>query len=955
MRCLDDDIVLGLVEGRLAPPILADVDGHLDGCETCRDVVAQVARVQAPAHVLARGHALGRYVIGDLLGSGAMGRVYSAWEPELDRRVAIKVLVADGNDARERIVREAQAMAKLDHPNVVGVHEVGTSDDGVFVAMELVDGVTLRAWAIAEARPWRQVAGLLAEIARGLEAVHAAGVTHRDIKPDNIIVGTDGRARLGDFGLARSGVAAPVAPGTGGVLATGTPVTAIAGTPAYMAPEVLRGGSATAASDQFSFGATAYEALAGSRPFTGATWAELLTAIEKKTVTPLRTVPGWLEELVLRCLAVDPAQRFPSMRAIAEHIAARTAQRSPAVMLGGILAAAVVASGATLLLVRGNAPSAKSCDVASDELAATWNPTMRTRLAPLGAPAIAALDQWAASWSAERVATCRAAPTLVASKRVARERCLDQRIAELGALVSRFGAAAHAAGTESSLVVERAVDALVALSPPSECASADLGSADPLPLDPALAALAREVERGLPAIRAANALGDSRPVLATSTTLVERARSSGHAPTLAEALLVHAETLRGASRLTEAQLAARDALAAAERGHDDATAARAWIARVATAGDRRELALAEDFGAIAAAAVDRAGAPPHLVATLFKLRGLVAYNRGLFTEAATLLTEAHTRFSKSAGARSLEVATIESALGSVARASGDLDAAEKWHRNALAIDLELRAGTLPRGTVEGPASIPMHPDIARDLHNLAGVLRLRGDLDGATSYYHSALAIEEASRGPRSVEAALTHNSLGLVALAQKDWPAARRELTTARDLLVAAEHGDRAFAHHNLGLLEAAVGDHRLALTHYQRAADIYGTTIGNKTAPAIRLLLDRARSQLPLGDTMGFDSAQKAAEAARTAGIHWIEQDAKLLLADFSGREPRTKPSRPPAAPVEVAVEPPIRGVAGTAPVKAEVTPVPDPPIPAPLIPDPSKPQPKPDVGVYGSTQPW
>src|SRR5262249_50323139 len=124
VTCLDDDTVLGLIEGRLAATALADVDAHLDVCASCRDVVSQLARTHGDGDVLARGHAVGRYVIGDLLGSGAMGRVYSAWQPELDRRVAIKLLRDDSGDARDRLLREAQAMARLNHPNVVTVHEV---------------------------------------------------------------------------------------------------------------------------------------------------------------------------------------------------------------------------------------------------------------------------------------------------------------------------------------------------------------------------------------------------------------------------------------------------------------------------------------------------------------------------------------------------------------------------------------------------------------------------------------------------------------------------------------------------------------------------------------------------------------------------------------------------------------------------------------------------------------
>jgi serine/threonine protein kinase len=372
VTCLDDATVLGLVEGRLAGSRLADADAHLDECASCRALVTHVLCDQG---VLARGHALGRYVIGDLLGAGAMGRVYSAWEPELDRRVAIKVLHDVGAHARDRLVREAQSMAKLNHPHVVTVHEVGSAPEGVYVAMELVDGEPLRAWAKI-ARPWRERARVLAEVARGLAAAHAAGVVHRDVKPDNIIVGRDGRARLGDFGLARAGGGEAVAP-DGSAMAAGT---AIAGTPAYMAPEVLSGGAATATSDQFSFGATAYEVLAGERP--------------SAEPARLRGVPGWLDAIVQRCLAADPARRFPSLGAVADRLAAGAARRRPIAWIAGAIAAALVASVATWLAVRPGDP-VTSCEVGASELASVWNATVR---AHWPGPAAAAIDRWAVRW-----------------------------------------------------------------------------------------------------------------------------------------------------------------------------------------------------------------------------------------------------------------------------------------------------------------------------------------------------------------------------------------------------------------------------------------------------------------------------------------------------------------------------------------------------------------------------
>ncbi|MCX5744511.1 MAG: tetratricopeptide repeat protein, partial [Proteobacteria bacterium] len=294
--------------------------------------------------------------------------------------------------------------------------------------------------------------------------------------------------------------------------------------------------------------------------------------------------------------------------------------------------------------------------------------------------------------------------------------------------------------------------------------------------------------------------------------------------------LVGVDAAKAMGKLAEAGDRARDAVGAALRGRADDALARAWIARVSNAGDRRDLASAEDLAATAGPVIDRVGAPPRLVAQLLRLRALVAFNRGAFAAATALLVEARGKYP--ADARTSEIAQLESALGTTARGAGELAAAEAHHRAALAIDRAVRGDR--------------HPDVARDLHNLAGLARLRGELADATTLYREALAIEEAMAHP--VEAGLTHNSLGLVAIARADWPTARVELTAALEALTAAGHGDRAFAEHNLGIVAAATGDHRGALAHYARAAAVYATTIGPTAPSAIRLVDDRARSQRAL-----------------------------------------------------------------------------------------------------------
>ena len=879
MTCLDDETVLGLLEGRLAEPVLATTDEHLDTCDRCRDVVAQLARTRSPARVLARGHTLGRYVIGDLLGTGAMGRVYSAWQPELDRRVAIKVLRDDADDLHARLVREARAMARLDHPNVVGVHEVTADADGAFVVMDLVEGETLRAWA-ARPGPARERVRVAIEIARGLAAVHAAGVIHRDIKPDNVIVAMDGRARLGDFGLARredtGGEAREPTPGTAADDPSG-PATALAGTPVYMAPEVLRGGSATEASDQFSFGVTIYETIASHRPFAGATWNELAAA-HTRAIPPLRGVPAWFEAAIRRCLASDPDRRFSSLAAVADHLAARAQRRRPAVWLAGLATAAVVASSATWFAVgRDAAPPAASCE--GPALAEVWSTRALVRRTDFGPRAVAAIDRWTDAWKQQCVAA-RTAPV----HGPARERCLDGAAASCRAARRPSVGCSHYPGGARSRSRDRRSRAS-----PTECASAIAGSAEPIPLDPDRAAAVRDVTTALPRLRAALAFGDARPIAAAVTALVARARVAEHPPTLASALLVHAEVLRATSQLEPATVAARDAVVAAERGHDDALAARAWIARTAIAGERRDLASVADHAAIAHGAIDRAGAPPRLIAQLRQLEGLAAFNRNQLADARTLLADARTRFATLDGERSIQVAGIESALGSVARGLGELEVAERHHRTALAIDRDLRVAS--------------HPDLARDLHNLAGILRLRGELAAALALYDEALAMESALRGPTSFEAALTINSRGLVKLARGDLAGARADFEAALGSLVAAGHGDRAFARHNLGLVAAASGSHRAALAHFDVAVTWYAQTVGSEAAPAIRLWLDRARSHAALGNVAAARADAIRARDAATAGADPMDRRAGARAArrrpppaEAGAREARRPETRTP-----------------------------------------------------------
>jgi serine/threonine protein kinase len=392
MEHLDDNAASEFVSGALQPSALTRVEGHLAGCRDCRQLVAALAQdagedsnartvphdrlspsqvAELPRRTLTIGDRVGRYLVLSALGSGGMGVVFSAYDPQLDRKVALKLLRSgiqlNTKDARSRLRREAQAIAQLSHPNVVGVYDVGTTDDGdLYIAMEFVEGDTLTTWLKRWPRTWREIIEVFLQAARGLEAAHSVGLLHRDFKPDNVLVGGDGRVRVTDFGLARSLIATiteesgrgatPVLPAalSSPLTATGT----VLGTPRYMPPEQLTGPNIDARSDQFSFCVALHEALYGVHPLPGSTSVSMLEKGDKALPPPDGTrVPVQIGRAVARGLDADRTKRFPSIGELMSELVLPP-QRSPArfvaIGLGGLLLMGVAAAA---VFARKDAPT----------------------------------------------------------------------------------------------------------------------------------------------------------------------------------------------------------------------------------------------------------------------------------------------------------------------------------------------------------------------------------------------------------------------------------------------------------------------------------------------------------------------------------------------------------------------------------------------------------------------
>ncbi len=346
----------------------ADVTGTASTGTAPTGVAPTLASAPPPASRAraAMPTSLGRYPIVAELGAGGMGIVYRARDATLGRALAIKLIRPrhGGTEGRARFLREAQAMARLQHPNVVPIFDVGEHGDAVYLVMPLCTGGTLASWLRAAPRPWREVVARLVAAARGLGAAHAAGMVHRDFKPDNVLLGDDGEVQVADFGIAR--LDGDDVPGMGdAATADGLELTrtgTLLGTPLYMAPEQLRGEPVDARADVFACCVSLYEGVYGLRPFDpgAARGAAALTALRQRIERgliepppPDRDVPAWLHAVILRGLRPRPADRWPTIDALRLALERGLAPRRRRAIAIGALPIAAIGAGRAYPLTRG--------------------------------------------------------------------------------------------------------------------------------------------------------------------------------------------------------------------------------------------------------------------------------------------------------------------------------------------------------------------------------------------------------------------------------------------------------------------------------------------------------------------------------------------------------------------------------------------------------------------------
>ena len=881
-----------------------------------------VERVTDLEDELEPGTTLGRYVLLERVGAGGMGIVYAAYDPQLDRRVAVKLLHdrrGESSTAKSRLLREAQALARLDDPHVVSVHDVGEVEGQIYLAMEFIDGPTLGEWLGEGARSIEDILAVMLQAGHGLAAAHRVGLVHRDFKPDNVMLDGRGRPRVMDFGLARqsgdesssTSLAEHSASSERMLELDLTQTGAAIGTPAYMAPEQHLGRDTDARSDQFSFCVTLFEALYGQRPFAGDNYAALVLAVTEGQIREpprsARRVPRWLDAILRRGLASDPASRYPDMAALLAALADDPRHRRRRRIALGVGAALTAGLVAAVVSTNADEPSEARCAGVDAPIRDLWSVevagAVRERFALSGrgyaetsaARVIAALDRHADAWAETARDACEA--HLVEGQRSAMlyERqmlCLERPKAALAELVDQLT-------TADARVVDEAVLATEALPSPLLCADLDslLAGLAPPPaeLASAVSSLRRELERAA-VLRATGHAAKAQSILHTiapeltrvaygpveAEAALERGRVElelgdyeASATALAEAharSIEHGHGRIAATSATELVYVVGYRLAEHQAGFAWQTSAEAWARRVDPDGPLWAQAL-HNAGVLYDAAGNSAAAEPvyrealeirrrvygddhPLVAKSVHNLGNIYLDRGEYDQAADHYARAHELYTAAFGAGHPALTGSLNNLGLAHRRARRFAEAAKALREATVI---LRA-------THGED----HPDLALGLDNLARTLVEMGELDEAEALVDEAFAIRLAALGPEHPDLADTRCTLAELALARDLLDQARLEADTALaryESSFGPDHPQVAIALDLRGRVRLAAEDPSGAVEDLRRALVIRS----QQSAPAelAETLDSLTRAELALGqDEAARASRQAALDAYARAG---------------------------------------------------------------------------------------
>lgn len=827
--------------------------------------------VEGETSNLRGGDLVGRYVVLGIIGAGGMGIVYLAYDPELDRRVALKVLRSEFSHldtVGPSLLQEAKSMAQLSDPNVCTVYEVGASKGAVFIAMEYIDGETMSDWLESRPRTWKDIVEVMVQAGRGLEAAHRSGIVHRDFKPDNIMIDQQGRVRVMDFGVSERAVRKPgIRPENaedGDVPRRDSFSSLVVGTPGYMAPEQLNAQPVDQRCDQFSYCATLYKTLYGELPYQGSTLRELREAFEQDQLVETdnhRGVPNWLRQIVLRGISINPDDRFPSVGAVVERMQKIPRQRRN-IAIAALAAIALLAVVATTVLLAGKKPSVhpRLCKGAGDRVANVWNDDSRAKvkqgLVASGLPNAERMSQlvdenmtrYTSNWATMHTEACEA--TRVRGEQSTamldlRMLCLDSRLREASALTEVLA-------TADREVAQRAAEAVLTLSDLSRCqARESLLMTDPEPDDPQVKKRLNELREILAAVKARYDAASYRDPLPRAEKLASEAADVGYGPLSAEAHLLLGMLRGQLGDLENAENTLIDAAIAARGSGAELLEAEALVALVRYMGwEGGRISVGRRWARFAEAVLKRAGGDPRLRAALARHRSALYYQEGNYQASYKLNKEALDIGLRELGEEDPAVIDALINVGGLETLIGDIDSSLKTLKKAA----ELAERVLGEGhpmvaealTNRGHAYFNNnevdeaeldykrardiwasslgedHPSVAVAITNLGQIAFTNADSDEAIKLYQQALAIEEKRFGKNARKSAGTLFELGKVYLYSEDLPNARNALERAIAIYGDSEQLQMIDAQFTLARVLWADGDRKGALQWARSARKI-------------------------------------------------------------------------------------------------------------------------------------
>ncbi|MCR9164412.1 MAG: protein kinase domain-containing protein [Nannocystaceae bacterium] len=809
---------------------------------------------------LERGTSVDRYVVLYELGSGGMGVVYAAYDPQLDRKVALKLLQARSRSdrARTRLLREAKAIARITHPNVVTVHDVGTYEGRVFVAMEYVEGLTLRRWLQERRRDWPEVLGVLCDAGRGLAAAHEGDLIHRDFKPDNVLVEEGGRAVVLDFGLARrtssqeyplprvsedgsSSVRRESIESEPDLTRTGAKL----GTPAYMAPEQHLSSPTDARTDQFSFCVVLWEALYGVRPFAGSTAREARYSVLKGEILEPREseVPAAIRRVLERGLSLDPDSRHDDMEALLSALASGARRRVPRWVLGAGGAAASLGLASFAWASTTDAEESPCIDPAQ-RWVSVWDDdtqaTVRSAFVGSGAKYAAAawgtvsstLDRYTDAWSLAHLDSCEA--TNVHREQSPetlelRMSCLRARHQAVAALVREFSEA-------DAAVVENAVDAVNALPRLAECSDLARLQSGPVVVQSVDIHKSAPLRESLVDARAKESSARFRQAEAIVLRVLDTSERIGATDVAAEARLRMGSIEERRSEFAEAERSYLEAIWAAQRVGHRYVEAEAWVRLVWVTGvERFDPERGQLWAEFAQAALDRAGGAPVLEAQLRHNVGGVLYTLGRHDEALAEYRLALSRQRELLGESDPRVATTLNHIGNALMELERFDESEVSCRRSLDIRKRLFGD--------------QHPAVAAVLNNLGELERKRAHPDNALEHALASLEIV-GNTGGREEDFAAMIAGWALLELGRPKEALPRFERTLAMRTDMDGAFSPRVVdVEYELARTRVALGEHDVALAQLDRVLELEAGRRDDVVARArsLRDVVLRQRPQTP------------------------------------------------------------------------------------------------------------